>query len=70
MVAVVEYILVEMAGYFDSVMKPRIEKILYSSEWNDGKPLNNDGISHIFKYISLEQYEDALNNIEFREAGQ
>ena len=64
-----KYILVEMAGYFDSVMKPRIEKILYSSEWNDGKPLNNDGISHIFKYISLEQYEDALNNIEFREAG-
>jgi adenine-specific DNA-methyltransferase len=34
-----------------------------------GKPQNKEGISHIFKYISLEQYEDALNNIEFRVAG-
>lgn len=63
------YILVEMAEYFDTIMKPRIQKVVYSSEWKDGKPQNTDGISHIFKYLVLEQYEDTLNNIEFKEAG-
>jgi len=60
-----KYIMVEMADYFDSVMKPRIQKVMYSDKWKDGKPQSNDGISHIFKYIVLEQYEDTLNNIEF-----
>lgn len=64
-----KYLLVEMAGYFDTVMKPRLQKVIYSFEWKDGKPQNTDGISHIFKYLTLEQYEDTLNNIEFREAG-
>jgi adenine-specific DNA-methyltransferase len=64
-----KYILVEMADYFNTVMKPRIKKVIYPSEWKDGKPQNTDGISHIFKYLILEQYEDTLNNIEFQEAG-
>jgi len=64
-----KYLLVEMADYFDTVMKPRIQKVVYSSEWKEGKPQNTDGISHIFKYLILEQYEDTLNNIEFKEAG-
>jgi adenine-specific DNA-methyltransferase len=62
-----KYILIEMADYFHSMMLPRIQKVMYSSEWKDGKPMNADGISHMFKYISLEQYEDTLNNIEFKE---
>jgi adenine-specific DNA-methyltransferase len=64
-----KYILVETNEYFDTIMKPRIQKVMYSSNWKNGKPLSNDGISHIFKYQSLEQYEDTLNNIEFRESG-
>jgi len=60
-----KYIMVEMADYFDTVMKPRIQKVMYSDKWKDGKPQSNDGISHIFKYVVLEQYEDTLNNIEF-----
>jgi len=64
-----KYILVEMAGYFDTVMKPRLQKVMYSSEWKDGRPQNTDGISHIFKYLKLEQYEDTLNNIDFMEGG-
>lgn len=62
-----KYILVEMADYFDTVMKPRIQKVMYSSEWKDGVPQNTDGISHMFKYMYLEQYEDTLNNIAFKE---
>lgn len=60
-----KYILVEMGDHFDNIMKPRIEKVAYSSNWKDGKPLDTDGQSHIFKYMVLEQYEDTLDNIEF-----
>lgn len=58
-----KYILVEMGKYFNIVTKPRIQKVIYSKEWKDGKPVNRDGISQIFKYMSLESYEDALNNL-------
>lgn len=101
-----KYILVEMGDYFDTVLKPRIQKVIYSSEWKDGKPIastkkenqltteftkstekekedgNPDsslrslcslwpnssfgGISHCFKYIRLESYEDTLNNLDLR----
>ncbi len=60
-----KYILVEMGEYFDTVVKPRIQKVIYSKEWSNGKPLKREGISHIFKYMLLESYEDSLNNITF-----
>lgn len=59
-----KYILVEMGDHFDTVLKPRIEKVVYSPEWKDGKPKTLDkGISHCFKYMRLESYEDTLNNL-------
>lgn len=64
-----KYILTEMGDHFDSVLMPRIKKVVYSPDWKDGKPLAVDkGISHCFKYMSLESYEDTLNNIELQEA--
>lgn len=124
-----KYILVEMGDHFDTVLKPRIQKSVYSQEWNNGSPespkqvidklkrdltecrkelgallgfdsedeyqfnqqrlegkissleseisringlLTEDersfgGISHAFKYIRLESYEDALNNLDLGE---
>lgn len=59
-------ILVEMGYHFDSVLRPRVEKVIYSSDWHDGKPVARDGISQCFKYIRLEQYEDTLNNLEIK----
>ena len=60
-----KYILVEMGDYFDTVLKPRIRKMVYSKDWRDGKPTTRDsGISHCFKYMRLESYEDTLNNLE------
>lgn len=64
-----KYLLIEMADYFHTILKPRIQKIVYSSKWKDGKPQNTNGISHMFKYLTLEQYEDTLNNIDFMEGG-
>ncbi len=60
-----KYILVEMGEYFETVLKPRILKVIYSKDWKDGKPVSREGTSHAFKYIKLESYEDALNNIAF-----
>ena len=66
-----KYILVEVADYFDTVLLPRIKKVVYSRDWKDGKPKpdkdgNLNGISHFLKYIRLESYEDTLNNLELR----
>ncbi|MCD8296070.1 MAG: site-specific DNA-methyltransferase [Prevotella sp.] len=58
-----KYILVEMGDYFDTVTKPRIQKVIYSEDWNNGKPVSRKGSSHCFKYMRLEQYEDTLNNL-------
>lgn len=64
-----KYILVEMGEYFDTVTKPRIQKVIYSMDtdnqkgWKDGKPVSRKGSSHAFKYLRLESYEDTLNNI-------
>ena len=40
----------------------RIERHVHQ----DGKPVSREGISHMFKYIRLESYEDALANIELQ----
>ncbi|MEO0209835.1 MAG: DNA methyltransferase, partial [candidate division WOR-3 bacterium] len=62
-----KFILVEMADYFDTVIIPRVKKVAYSFNWKDGKPQDEDGIGVFFKYQILEQYEDALDNIELKE---
>lgn len=60
-----KYILVEMGEHFDTVLKPRIQKVVYSADWKDGVPTAPaTGISHCFKYLRLESYEDTLNNLE------
>ena len=61
-----KYILVEMGEYFDTVLKPRIQKVIYSKDWKNGKPVSREGSSHMFKYICLESYEDTLNNLELK----
>lgn len=63
-----KYILVEMGEHFDTVLKPRIEKVVYSPDWKAGKPESSDkGISHAFKYMTLESYEDTLGNLKLKE---
>ncbi len=59
------YVLVEMGEYFDTVLKPRILKVIYSKDWKDGKPVSREGTSHALKYLKLESYEDTLDNIAF-----
>ena len=68
-----QYILVEQGEYFDTVLKPRVQKVIYSQEWKDGKPVPSDkvsgslnGVPQIVKVLKLESYEDTLNNLELR----
>jgi adenine-specific DNA-methyltransferase len=61
-----KYILVEMGEYFDTVLVPRIKKVVYSKDWKDGKPVSREGSSHMFKVLRLESYEDTLNNLELK----
>lgn len=59
-----KYIIVEQGEYFDTVTKPRIQKVVYSAEWKDGKAIApHTGISHTIKILKLESYEDTLNNL-------
>lgn len=62
-----KYILVEQGEYFNTVTKPRLQKVTYSTEWKNGKALGQtNGISHCFKVLKLESYEDTLNNLQLR----
>ena len=66
-----KFILVEMGQYFDTVLLPRIKKIIFTPEWKDGKPKRMatreeaERSPRIIKYLCLESYEDALDNIGF-----
>ena len=69
-----KYILVEQGEYFDSVLKPRVQKVIFAKEWKDGKPQADNGVfggvSQIVKVLKLESYEDTLNNLELRKPAQ
>jgi adenine-specific DNA-methyltransferase len=65
-----KYVVVEIADYFNTVLKPRVQKVMYSVDWKDGKPIGKVGISHLIKYQTLESYEDTLNNIELNKSAQ
>ncbi len=61
-----KYVVAETGKYFDTLLKARVQKIIYSKDWKDGKPISREGSSHLFKYVRLESYEDALNNLELK----
>ena len=58
------YILVEVGHHFDTVLLPRMKKVVYAPNWKDGKPLSRTGVTQFFKYIRLESYEDTLDSLE------
>jgi len=68
------FILVEMGSYFDTVILPYIKKVTFAPVWKDGKPARMatpeeaERSPRIVKYLRMESYEDALNNIEFDDA--
>ena len=63
-----KYVLIESEKYFSNVLMPRVMKTAYGENWTMGGVSNevdaNSGISHSFKYLELEAYEDTLQNLE------
>jgi adenine-specific DNA-methyltransferase len=61
-----KYLLIEVGSQFDSVLKPRLEKVIWAKDWRAGKPQGRaTGITQVIKYMRLESYDDALDNITF-----
>ena len=60
------FVLVEMGDYFDQMTKQRVVRALHATEWKDGKPSTDKRGSGLVKYIRLESYEDALNNLSLK----
>ena len=67
-----KFILVEMGDYFDTVLLPRLKKVVFTPDWKDGKPKRmatpeeGERSPRILKVLRLESYEDTLNNLELR----
>jgi adenine-specific DNA-methyltransferase len=65
------YVVVEAGKHFDEVLKPRLVRYTYASEYSGKGPMRQDGLSVLKKYIRLESYEDCLDNLSLsRTAGQ
>jgi len=64
-----KFCMVEMADHFDKVLVPRIQKVMFTPEWKDGKPARLptkeevDRTPRLVKVLRLESYEDALHNL-------
>jgi adenine-specific DNA-methyltransferase len=63
-------ILVEVGDHFETLLIPRIKKAIYSNAWQSGKPVDRKGVSYSLKYLHLESYEDALNNLSMSRTEQ
>jgi adenine-specific DNA-methyltransferase len=63
------FTLVDMGEYFNSVLVPRIAKVMYTPEWKDGKPKRlatkeeAERMPQLVKVLRLESYEEALHNV-------
>lgn len=58
-----KFIMIDAGEQVYTAIVPRAKKLAYSNGWKAGKPVNTDGIPTFIKYIKLEGYEDALNNL-------
>ena len=65
-----KFLLFELGEHFESILIPRIKKLMYSDDWRDGHPASLRGGSHLIKYYSLEQYEDSLRNMRYKDSKQ
>lgn len=63
----VRYLLADQGDHVASVAIPRIKKAVFSADWKEGRPTASEsGISHAFKVLKIESYEDTLNNLNLQ----
>ena len=61
-----KYVLVEAGHHFDTVLLPRMKKVVHSPDWQEGKPVSRRGTSQLFKHVRLESYEDTMDSLELK----
>ncbi len=63
-----KFILIDVAEYFETVLVPRIKKVMFTPEWKDGQPgrfptkEEAERTPRLVRVLRLESYEDALHN--------
>ena len=57
------YVLVEIGRHFDTIVLPRMKKVVCSGDWKKGKPVSRKGVSQLFQYVRLESYEDTMDGL-------
>lgn len=65
-----KFVLMEVGTHFDGLLLPRIKKAAYCDSWEKSKPKTVGKSSRMFKYIRLESYEDAINNLDVKQSEQ
>jgi len=71
-----KFLLAEVGVHVDTVLIPRMKKVVFTPEWSEGKPVRvateaeAAAVSGFIKYVRLESYEDALNNLEVKRTDQ
>ena len=58
-----KYVLVEVGHHFDTVLLPRMKKVVHSPDWKEGRPISRDGVTQLFQYVRLESYEDTMDGL-------
>lgn len=64
------FVIVDLGGFFMTVTVPRVMKVAYAAEWEDGRPAglpDGDEVAaapRVMKLVSLESYDDALSSVE------
>lgn len=58
------FLLTEMGDYFDSVLKLRITKVMFTTHWKAGQPETKGAHQYVVKVQRFEQYEDVVANLD------
>lgn len=68
------FLLVEIGSHFDSIILPRVSKLLYTTHWKKGDPSYPDRpeatARPLVKILRLESYEDSLHNLVSAETSE
>ncbi len=62
-------ILIELGEHFINVILPRMKKLSFSLDWDNGNAINSKSIGGFFKYYELEQYEETLRKAKYEDKG-
>lgn len=56
-----KFLFVEAADYIEAIILPRFKKLAWTDKWDGGKATEANGASLFFKFMALEQYEEAIS---------